>query len=1140
MPREASLPSGTVTFLFTDIEGSTKLLKRLGRERYRETLETHNRLIRAAVERHGGAEVDRQGDAFFLAFQTAGEAVAAAVDAQQALLAEEWPDGETVAVRMGVHTGEATLGEEGYVGLAVHHASRVAGAAHGGQVLLSTTAARLIAAEPADRIALCDLGERVLPDLDHPEQLYAIVADGVEAPTVVAAAPRAQSTPALLERDSELAALQALIEAARAGHGRLVVIEGAAGIGKTVLLAQARRLAEAAGFRAVSARAGELETSYAFGVVRQLLEPEVARATDEERAVLLDGAAGLATRALGRVSETGAAAGDSFATLHGLYWLTANLAARGPLLVLVDDLHWTDAASLEWLVFLSRRLEGLPVLLLCASRPPQQASSPELVTELLADPLASVIRPAPLSAPAAGSLALQRLEQTPDDDFTAALVAATDGNPLYLAALLDAVATAGIAPTTDQREALDELAPEALTRGIALRLSRLPDDAGSLVRAAAVLGESASLALTAALADLDPASALSAAAVLIRHDLLVESDPPMFRHPVVRAAVYAEIDPGERSAAHKRAAEALLTADAPPEQAAAHLVHALPEGDPAVVETLRGAARSARSRGAPEAAVTYLRRSLAEPAGDEAATVLWELGSAEYILGRSEMLDSLGAALELTEDPAKRAGMALGYSRALWLCGRYDVAIQVLQEAVDDPSEIDAALREELQAGLIGVSWGHARLFPLAAERLSGIDENELVGGIGSERLLAHLAELERRQGLDRSRAVELAERSLASGNVVRDRDFAFYSAVLVLITAGEFELAGPVIDRALAEARQRGDIVSTCRLINAHSHVQQCRGDLRAAEQDVGEALELSVLLEVRTGISRHSWITHGRQAWVALERGNTGPAHELLAALDPVDIGDDTANLIFLLEIRGRLHTLERRPERALADYLAAGEAVQSIGFENPAELAWRSQAALALLELERPDEALVLAAEEVELSRRWGAPGTLGISLHALGLVQGGTAGEEHLREALAVLEASPNRLEHARVLVDLGAALRRANQRSDARKLLRDALELAEWCGATSLYEQANDELAATGAHRRTVILRGIDALTASEQRVAKMAAAGASNKEIAQGLFVTVKTVEMHLSRVYRKLELGSRTELAGALGQPEALSSAQV
>jgi DNA-binding CsgD family transcriptional regulator len=190
--------------------------------------------------------------------------------------------------------------------------------------------------------------------------------------------------------------------------------------------------------------------------------------------------------------------------------------------------------------------------------------------------------------------------------------------------------------------------------------------------------------------------------------------------------------------------------------------------------------------------------------------------------------------------------------------------------------------------------------------------------------------------------------------------------------------------------------------------------------------------------------------------------------------------------------------------------------------------------LLALERRDEALALAADEVELAREWGEPRALGASLRALGLVEGGKVGEELLREALAVLLDSPCRLEQARVLVDLGASLRRENTRSEARRHLRDALELADWCGATALFDRANDELAATGAHRRTIMLRGVDALTASERRVAKAAAEGASNKEIAQALFVTVKTVEMHLSRVYRKLELSSRAQLADALDQQQA------
>ena len=939
---------------------------------------------------------------------------------------------------------------------------------------------------------------------------------------------------ALLERASELAAFQALIEeAAAAGRGRLVVIEGPAGIGKTALLAEARRLAERSGFTVLSARAGELETGYAFGVVRQLLEPTVAAAGDRERATLLGGAARFAASVLGGASEGKRADQDSFSTLHGLYWLTANLAGRDPLLIAVDDLHWVDEPTLEWLAYLSRRLEGLPLLLVCATRSPQQAAAPSLVTELLSDSLATVIRPGPLGAESVGSLASDRLQQTPDEGFTDALVAATAGNPLYLAALLDAVATAGIEPNAGSQQELADLAPEALTRSVTLRLSRLPAEAARLVRAAAVLGDTTPLAVTAPLAGLDQMSALSAATLLIRHDLLVIADPPTFRHPVVRAAVYSEIDAAERSATHKRAAEALLAAGGPAEQAAAHLIHAVPDTDRRVVDTLRQAARSARSRGAPDAAITYLRRALAEQVDDETGAVLWELGSAEHLLGRADMVDSLARALELTHDPAQRATVKLEYCRALWLSSRADEAIEVAQQSLDNSGAVDATLREQLWAGLLGVSWGHARFSSQRDQQLSRLREDELAGGIGSERLLAFKGELEARRGVDRLGAIALAERSLASGNVVRDRDLAFYAAATALISAGEIERLGAVVDAGLTEAQQGGDLVSTCQLISLRAVVELQRGNLRAATQDIEDALELAALMDLRTDSMRHAYASLARKAWIGLELGNTKPAHDLLATFDSTRAEMNAAQLMFLFEIRGRLRLLEREPENALSDFLECGEAARSLAFANPANGAWRSQAALALLALDRRDEAFALAAEETELARRWGEPRALGVSLRALGLVEGGTSQEEHLREALATLVESPNRLEHARVLVDLGAALRRANRRSEARKHLRQALELADWCGATTLFARANDELAATGAHRRTVVLRGVDALTASERRVARMAADGASNKEVAQALFVTVKTVEMHLGHVYRKLEISSRTQLAEALDQQQ-------
>jgi YVTN family beta-propeller protein len=174
------LPSGTVTFLFTDIEGSTRLLKELG-PRYGDALAEHQRILRAAVAAHGGREVDTQGDSFFVAFGRAKDAVAAAVDAQRDLAAHTWPDGAAVKVRMGLHTGEPRVGGERYVGLGVHKAARIAAAGHGGQVLLSRTTRELVEDELPTGVTIRDLGERRLKDLDRPERLSQLVIEGLQS-----------------------------------------------------------------------------------------------------------------------------------------------------------------------------------------------------------------------------------------------------------------------------------------------------------------------------------------------------------------------------------------------------------------------------------------------------------------------------------------------------------------------------------------------------------------------------------------------------------------------------------------------------------------------------------------------------------------------------------------------------------------------------------------------------------------------------------------------------------------------------------------------------------------------------------------------------------------------------------------------
>jgi DNA-binding CsgD family transcriptional regulator len=216
-------------------------------------------------------------------------------------------------------------------------------------------------------------------------------------------------------------------------------------------------------------------------------------------------------------------------------------------------------------------------------------------------------------------------------------------------------------------------------------------------------------------------------------------------------------------------------------------------------------------------------------------------------------------------------------------------------------------------------------------------------------------------------------------------------------------------------------------------------------------------------------------------------------------------------------------------LADFLAIGELCARGGVACPSYLPWRSEAALARRALGDQERARALAEEELELAGVFGTPRAQGVAQRALGLVVGGVAGESLLRLAIESLESAGAKLERARALTDLGAQLRRRNRRSDARELLREALDAAHRLGAPPLAAYAETELRATGARPRRVVLSGVESLTASERRVAELASQRLTNREIAQTLFVTARTVEGHLTSVFRKLELSSRDELAAAL-----------
>jgi len=205
------------------------------------------------------------------------------------------------------------------------------------------------------------------------------------------------------------------------------------------------------------------------------------------------------------------------------------------------------------------------------------------------------------------------------------------------------------------------------------------------------------------------------------------------------------------------------------------------------------------------------------------------------------------------------------------------------------------------------------------------------------------------------------------------------------------------------------------------------------------------------------------------------------------------------------------------------------------NPAaNLPWRSDLALLHARLGERHRAAELIAEDVMLAREFGAPHALGIALRAAGLIEGGAVGLQQLAEAADLLDGSGFDLEFARTPTERGAALRRAGRRRDAQHILRRGLDVATRCGTLALAKQAREELRLAGARPRRGRIRGIDALTASERRVASMAAGGMTNREIAQALFITLRTVETHLTTIYRKLDIAGRERLSEALGPDQA------
>jgi DNA-binding CsgD family transcriptional regulator len=927
----------------------------------------------------------------------------------------------------------------------------------------------------------------------------------------------------LLERGDELAELDAQLALAGDGRGGLILITGPAGIGKTALCGAATASAERAGMRVLSARSGELETGFSFGVVRQLVEPLLASVTGAERRRLLTGAAERALVALEGQGEDDAPA--PFGVIHGLYWLVVNASMVAPVTIVVDDVQWTDRASLRWLLYVAERIESLPIALVLAFRP-GETSDPDLLARLeqLAD--RRVLGPSPLTVSGARAL-LERIFDAPcSERFVEKSHAVTGGNPFLLAELAGALRADGSVPDDAAVEQLADVAPGAVARAMSMRLARLGPDAVEFARVVAVLGDITPLRQAAALAGVGVEAAAACADRLAAIGVLAPAVPLQFVHAITRTAIYDDMPAIERAVRHGAAARLLMSLGEDPEQVCAQLLRAEPAASAEVVDQLRAGARQALGRGAPDSAIAYLVRAVDECADRaQRSVVLRELGLAEKMLVDFRAGEHLREALELCDDPEMRAEIAAELADFLTVCGQWDAALAVVEPV---PRRSAEGRRD-----LTNVESVWTFLAAADTERADQFEQFlvELVDGVDSAQDLTPAAAALATNALAlRCRQVELSRDLLGhaiAGGLSRPtgHDLPLVRLCTAALALGDPETLEQLVEEILELHRAHGAIAGVNTALSYRTAARARRGELYGAEEDQRQALEFVQEHWPRGGPIALTWLSVD----VLIERPEAGDLVALVGMIElPPDV-DRTVIAALLYETRGRLALADGNLAEARSALAQAASRFGAMRFMNPNFSAWRS--ALALVSEDR-EEALALAHAELDDARVLGAARTIGIALRTIGLLEGGEDGIGLLQEAVDVLADSPARLEHARSLVELGAALRRANRRVEAREPLRAGLDLAHRCGATRLAEHARTELRATGARPRRAQLSGADALTAAERRVAGMAADGMSNPEIAQALFVTINTVEGHLRHVYQKLSISSRGELPGVLRKP--------
>ncbi|MGH3768464.1 MAG: ATP-binding protein [Pseudonocardiaceae bacterium] len=929
----------------------------------------------------------------------------------------------------------------------------------------------------------------------------------------------------LVEREAEVRALERSLAELAAGRGGVVVVDAAPGLGKTVLLRHARDLALADGFRVLSARGAELECDFTFGVVRQLFEPALPK-EHPARERLFRGAAGTTVdlfATLDVISPSGdtpnEAPGPLYPLLNGLYWLLVNMAETVPVVVLVDDAQWVDLPSLQFLGFLARRMDSVAVTVIITTRPGQHGDGGFLHDILVAED-ATLLEPQNLSISAVAELVRRELGPDADDEFCAACQATTTGNPLFVRELLRVLVTGNVRPDATAAAAVEAAGPGAIRRHVIARLQRQPEHAQLVARAVAVLGDDTDLALVACQANLPRPATADAAESLNRCGIFERVDPPAFVHAVVREVVLSVIPLAERSADHERAAIVTQAAGEPVARVASHLLRTTPSANQQRVGVLLAAADQARKHGSPESAAVFLRRARDEPPpAAQRSKISRLLGTCyAYQSAFAEAETHLREALSLATTPAQRALCAYSLARFRNACGEPGEAVELLVQATSElPAEQAPALAVELEAELIGIARVDLQGRELLVDRLARfrpVPGPYVAAGQAQLSMEAVLS------GETAVPAVALARAALADGQLAPEKS-AIWSAIHILLVADRLDEAQRRLNEALDTANERGLLISIGPIRGYLARVALLRGDLPQAQEhaDLGAA--------AATGLHFALPLLHSTAVHLLVEDGRLAEAETVVeAGVLSASRPPRSFLHLWLLDARARLRAAQGDAAAALADAMCCGRSYAQWGTTRIPDVPWRLRAAEALVTLGDRDRAADLVAEETQLARAFAVPRHIAVALRTAALLADTSDARRLLLEAVDLLQDSPTRLELARTLEQLGEQHLQDGDRRSGREAIRSAAELALECRATAMVDRLRARLAAGGGRPPRLRVSGAHALTPSERQVAQLTASALTNRQIAERLFVTEKTVEAHLSRVYRKLGVSSRTQLA--------------